>query len=67
MIPKVELESGEACISKVMRRLLTWYAVYFNEKYKRHGQLYLTDKLNKDRALSERADRIRQYMSNVKG
>ena len=32
--------SGKAGISKVMRRLLTGYAVYFNRKYKRHGQLF---------------------------
>jgi len=34
------LRSGEAGVSKVMRRLLTGYAVYFNKKYKRHGQLF---------------------------
>jgi REP-associated tyrosine transposase len=34
------LKSGEAGISKVMRRLLTGYAVTFNRKYKRHGQLF---------------------------
>ena len=33
-------KSGEAGISKVMRRLLTGYAVTFNRKYKRHGQLF---------------------------
>ena len=32
--------SGEAGISKVMKRLLTGYAIYFNRKYKRHGQLF---------------------------
>ncbi|MBW1707017.1 MAG: transposase [Deltaproteobacteria bacterium] len=32
--------SGEAGISKVMGRLLTGYAVTFNRKYKRHGQLF---------------------------
>jgi putative transposase len=32
--------SGEAGISKIMRKLLTGYAVYFNHKYKRHGQLF---------------------------
>jgi len=32
--------SGEPGISKVMRRLLTGYAVTFNRKYKRHGQLF---------------------------
>jgi putative transposase len=34
------LRSGEAGISKVMRRLLTGYAVSFNHKYRRHGQLF---------------------------
>jgi len=34
------LRSGEAGIAKVMRRLLTGYAVTFNRKYKRHGQLF---------------------------
>jgi len=33
-------KSGEAGISKAMRRLLTGYAVTFNRKYKRHGQLF---------------------------
>ena len=32
--------SGAGGISKVMRRLLTGYAVTFNHKYKRHGQLF---------------------------
>lgn len=32
--------SGESGIAKVMRRLLTGYAVTFNRKYKRHGQLF---------------------------
>jgi putative transposase len=32
--------SGEHGIAKVMRRLLTGYAVGFNRKYKRHGQLF---------------------------
>ena len=32
--------SGEAGISGVMRRLLTGYAIGFNKKYKRHGQLF---------------------------
>ena len=32
--------SGKSGISKVMRRLLTGYAIYFNRKYKRHGQLF---------------------------
>lgn len=34
------LRSGDAGISKVMRRLLTGYAVSFNLKYRRHGQLF---------------------------
>jgi putative transposase len=34
------LRSGEVGISKVMRRLLTGYAVRFNLKYRRHGQLF---------------------------
>jgi putative transposase len=34
------LRSGEAGISTVMRRLLTGYAVRFNLKYRRHGQLF---------------------------
>jgi putative transposase len=34
------LRSGESGISKVMRRLLTGYAVHFNKKYRRHGQLF---------------------------
>lgn len=34
------LRSGDAGISKVMRRLLTGYAVRFNLKYRRHGQLF---------------------------
>ena len=32
--------SGPSGISNVMRRLLTGYAVTFNRKYKRHGQLF---------------------------
>jgi len=32
--------SGEAGISRVMTRLLTGYAVTFNHKYNRHGQLF---------------------------
>ena len=32
--------SGSAGISNLMRRLLTGYAVYFNRKYRRHGQLF---------------------------
>jgi len=34
------LRSGGEGISKVMRRLLTGYAVSFNLKYRRHGQLF---------------------------
>ena len=32
--------SGIAGISTLMRRLLTGYAIYFNRKYRRHGQLF---------------------------
>ncbi|MEA3223609.1 MAG: transposase [Thermodesulfobacteriota bacterium] len=32
--------SGIAGISTLMRRLLTGYAVYFNRRHKRHGQLF---------------------------
>jgi hypothetical protein len=32
--------SGKTGISTVMRRLLTGYAVSFNQRYKRHGQLF---------------------------
>ena len=32
--------SGTAGISTLMRRLLTGYAVYFNRRHKRHGQLF---------------------------
>ena len=32
--------SGESGISKVMRKLLTGYAVKFNLKYRRHGPLF---------------------------
>lgn len=32
--------SGESGIAKVMSRLLTGYAVRFNRRYKRHGQLF---------------------------
>mgnify|MGYP001268881842 CR=1 FL=1 len=34
------LKSGPAGISALMRRLLTGYAVYFNRRYRRHGQLF---------------------------
>jgi putative transposase len=33
-------KSGEGGISSVMRKLLTWYAIYFNHKYKRTGHLF---------------------------
>ncbi len=32
--------SGDTGISNLMRRLLTGYAVYFNRRYHRHGQLF---------------------------
>ena len=32
--------SGDAGLSTLMRRLLTGYAVNFNRRYKRHGQLF---------------------------
>ncbi len=34
------IRSGPSGISQFMRRLLTGYAVSFNRKYKRHGQLF---------------------------
>jgi len=34
------LRSGPSGISQFMRRLLTGYAVYFNRRHKRHGQLF---------------------------
>jgi putative transposase len=34
------LRTGSVPISSVMRRLLTGYAVSFNRKYRRHGQLF---------------------------
>ena len=34
------LRSGVTGISNLMQRLLTGYAVYFNRKYDRHGQLF---------------------------
>jgi REP element-mobilizing transposase RayT len=34
------LRSGLTGISQPMRRLLTGYAVYFNHRYRRHGQLF---------------------------
>ena len=33
-------KSGEKGISFVMRRLLTWYAIYFNRRHKRSGHLF---------------------------
>ncbi len=32
--------SGPDGIARLMRRLLTGYAIYFNRRYKRHGQLF---------------------------
>jgi REP element-mobilizing transposase RayT len=34
------LRSGRVPIAMVMRRLLTSYAMYFNRRYRRHGQLF---------------------------
>ena len=34
------LRSGRMPIAMVMRRLLTSYAMYFNRRYRRHGQLF---------------------------
>lgn len=34
------LRSGETGISQLMQRLLTGYAVYFNRRHTRHGQLF---------------------------
>ena len=34
------LRSGQMPIAMVMRRLLTSYAMYFNRRYRRHGQLF---------------------------
>jgi REP element-mobilizing transposase RayT len=34
------LRSGVTGISQLMQRLLTGYAVYFNRRYQRHGQLF---------------------------
>jgi len=34
------IRSGKAGISTLMRRLLTGYAIYFNRRYRRHGQLF---------------------------
>jgi REP element-mobilizing transposase RayT len=33
-------KSGQRGISTVMRRLLTWYAIYFNRRHKRTGHLF---------------------------
>lgn len=33
-------QSGDAGISSVMRKLLTWYAQYFNHRHKRVGHLF---------------------------
>ncbi len=32
--------SGGAGISTLMRRLITGYAIYFNRRYRRYGQLF---------------------------
>ena len=37
------LRTGVAPISTVMRRLLTGYAVSFNRRHRRHGQLFLSE------------------------
>ncbi|MGM0383933.1 MAG: hypothetical protein ACQEQO_10630, partial [Thermodesulfobacteriota bacterium] len=34
------LRTGDQPIATIMRRLLTGYAVTFNRRYKRHGQLF---------------------------
>jgi REP element-mobilizing transposase RayT len=33
-------KSGKAGVSTVMRKLLTWYALYFNRRYRRTGHLF---------------------------
>jgi len=33
-------KSGKEGISRVMRKLLTWYAIYFNRRHKRSGHLF---------------------------
>ena len=38
--------SDIAGISTLMRRLLTGYAIYFNRKYRRHGQLFQNNYIN---------------------
>ena len=40
------LKTGTAPIYKVMQRILTGYAVWFNKKYKRHGQLFQNRYIN---------------------
>ncbi len=37
------LRTGRHPIATVMRRLLTGYAVTFNRRYNRHGQLFLSE------------------------
>ena len=37
------LKTGLAPIATVMRRLLTGYAVRFNRRHRRHGQLFLSE------------------------
>jgi len=49
--------SGE--ISTLMRRLLTGYAIYFNRKHRRHGQLFLSKPEAKQIQIN--------YLSGVKG
>jgi len=34
------LQTGKTSLSTVMRRLLTGYAVFYNRRYHRHGQLF---------------------------
>ena len=34
------LKTGQVPIATLMRRLLTWYAVYFNHRHRRHGHLF---------------------------
>jgi len=44
------LRSGPAGIAALMRRLLTGYAVFYNRRHKRHGQLFQNIHLNPLRA-----------------
>jgi putative transposase len=37
------LRSGDAGLPPLMRRLLTGYAVRFNRRHRRHGQLFLSE------------------------